>query len=270
MGGEVPRLETRLKANTMTRLSLVHRTAIHLIAACALQVWAGTSFSSDKTPATQLAAFESEGSSNLNPAWQLSTLPPDKNVAASRFEPVMLDGVSALKVSTDASYGVLSHAWQGAAPTHLSWRWRIEQPLASADLATKAGDDAALKVCVMFDQPTADIPFFQRTGLALAKSVTGQDLPNATLCYIWDARYKEGTQGANPYTARVRYIVLGGPSAVPGQWVTQKRRVADDFQQLFGQESLHTPPITAIALGADSDNTRGRSLAYISALRWLP
>ena len=122
----------------------------------------------------------------------------------------------------------------------------------------------------MFDQPASEIPFFQRSGLALARSVTGQDLPSATLCYVWDQRYAEGTQGANPYTARVRYIVLGGPQAVVGQWVTQKRRVNEDFQRLFGKESPRTPPVITVAVGADSDNTRSHSLAYISQLRWLP
>ena len=246
------------------------QNAIYLIATCALLTWANPAFSLETPSPKQLSAFEVEGSAALNPAWQLSTLPADKGIGPSHFEPSVLDGVAGLKVTTDASYGVLAHAWQGATLPYLSWRWRVDQPLGAADLTTKAGDDAALKVCVMFDQPLADISFLQRTGLALARSVTGQDLPSATLCYVWDQRYREGTQGANPYTARVRYIVLGGPSAVLGQWSVQKRRVSEDFQRLFGQESPRTPPVTAVVLGADSDNTRGRSVAYVSALRWLP
>jgi hypothetical protein len=258
----------------MTISQPARKTALYLIAACAILAGASASFSLENPVAaqlpTQLSAFVSEGSASLNPAWQLTTLPADKGIAPSRFEPTVVAGVQSLKVSTDASYGVLAHVWQGATPAVLSWRWRVDQPLAAADLATKAGDDAALKVCVMFDQPLADIPFLQRTGLSLARSVTGQDLPSATLCYVWDQRYPEDTQGANPYTARVRYIVLGGPGAALGQWTLQKRRVNDDFQRLFGQESPRTPPVTAVVLGADSDNTRGRSLAYVSALRWLP
>ncbi len=146
----------------------------------------------------------------------------------------------------------------------------MDQPLARADLATKTGDDAALKVCVMFDQPGADIPLLQRASLALARAATGQDMPSATLCYVWDSRYPAGTHGANPYTARVRYIVLDGRGAAPCQWLTQRRQVADDFQQLFGGESPHTPSVIAVAVGADSDNTQDKSLAYLSHLRWLP
>ena len=150
----------------------------------------------------------------------------------------------------------------------MNWRWRLEQPLTAADIHTKAGDDAALKVCVMFDQPLADIPFFQRAALGLARTATGQNLPSATLCYLWDSRYPAGTHGPNPYSARVRYIVLNGAESSTGQWVSQRRRIADDFALLFGQETKALPPITAIAVGADSDNTQGSSLAYLAQLRW--
>jgi len=138
-----------------------------------------------------------------------------------------------------------------------------------ADIATKAGDDAALKVCVMFRQPLEDIPFFQRTALALARAATGQDIPSATLCYLWDSRYPAGTRGANPYSARLRYMVINGAETPPGQWQQQRRRIAADFATLFGTESATLPPIMAVAVGADSDNTQSNSVAYVTQLRWL-
>lgn len=219
---------------------------------------------------TALAPFGVAGSAALHPAWHDTGLPGNKKTPGTRFESVTLAGESVLKISTDKSYGVLTHAWHGPAPAQLEWRWRVDAPLTHADLATKAGDDAALKVCVMFNQSATDIPLLQRAALALARTATGQDLPAATLCYVWDNRYPALTQGANPYSARVRYIVLQGPTAPTGQWVTQRRRVADDFQRLFGQESPLTPPVLAVAVGADSDNTQDQSLAYVSQLHWLP
>ena len=209
------------------------------------------------------------GSATLHPAWRLSGL-PDNKAPRSVFEAATLNSESVLALRTHASYGVLSHAWQGAAPASLSWRWRLDEPLSQADIKTKAGDDAALKVCVMLDQPLADIPLLQRSVLALARSVSGQNLPSATLCYLWDSRYPAGTHGPNPYSARVRYIVLNGSESDAGQWVTQNRRIADDFALLFGQETLALPPVTAVAVGADSDNTQGSSLGYVAQLRRLP
>ena len=224
------------------------------------------------SPTLALAPFSDSDTTRpaLHPAWRLTGLPAKLKVPTARFEVSSAGGEAVLQISTDKSYGVLTHAWQGPAPAQLAWRWRVTQPVANANLSTKAGDDAALKVCVMFDQPLADIPFLQRAALAVARSATGQDLPSATLCYVWDARSPVGTSGANPYSARVRYIVLNGPSNPSGQWQTQQRRVADDFQALFGAESATTPPIIAIAVGADSDNTQGQSTATLSQLRWLP
>ncbi len=250
--------------------------AILKIACCALFIWPIGVFSQNSpdtaaTPAAApaLAPFARAGTTTLNPTWQLTGL-PKKKAPVSDFKPTMLDGESVLQLNTQASYGVLTHPWQGPAPDFLSWRWRLDQALTAADIHTKAGDDAAVKVCVMFDQPLNDIPFFQRAALSLARTATGQNLPNATLCYLWDSRYPAGTQGPNPYSARVRYIVLNGTESPVGQWATQRRRVADDFALLFGQETKTLPPITAIAVGADSDNTQGSSLAYLARLRWLP
>ena len=105
-----------------------------------------------------------------------------------------------------------------------------QSPLARADMAAKAGDDATIKVCVMFDQAMTAIPLLQTAILALGHSVMGQEMPHATLCYVWDSRYPVGTACANPYTARVM----------------------------------------AVAVMADSDNTKGSSVAYLDQLHWLP
>lgn len=257
--------------HTFTQRSKI---AIHFVASCVLLIWARASFSQNTAPTvsaplatSSLASFASTSGTTLNPAWQLTGLPKNK-APLTDFDPITLDGAAVLQLRSHASYGVLTHAWQGPAPDFLSWRWRLEQPLTAADIHTKAGDDAALKVCVMFDQPLTDIPFLQRAALGLARTATGQNLPSATLCYLWDNRYPAGTHGHNPYSARVRYMVLNGSESSTGQWVTQRRRIADDFALLFGQETKALPPVTAIAVGADSDNTQGSSLAYLAQLRW--
>jgi len=242
--------------------SLRRSFVFNLIATSALSIGATTAFSQN------LAPFEGGAPSSLNPAWRVSGLPGNKFPLA-QFELTTAPGEPALQLGTDGSYGVLTHTWRGKAPAELAWRWQLVQGLPLADITTKAGDDAALKVCVMFDQPLADIPFLQRAALSLARTATGQDLPSATLCYLWDTRYPAGTRGANPYSARVRYIVLNGVESPTGQWVNQRRRVADDFASLFGTESAVLPPVVAIAVGADSDNTGGTSSAYLARLRWL-
>ncbi len=247
------------------------RHAIYTIATCALFTCASAVFSQNDgaDQPSQLAPFGNAPGTGPSPAWKVSGL-PDNKAPLSQFEWRPVDGQAALALRTTASYGVMTHAWRGPAPAELAWRWRLDQPIAQADIQTKAGDDAALKVCVMFDQPMTDIPFLQRAALGIARTATGQNLPSATLCYLWDIRYTAGTRGPNPYSGRVRYIVVSGSDARLGQWVNQRRRVAEDFALMFGQETKTLPPITAVAVGADSDNTKGSSLGYLTDLRWLP
>jgi hypothetical protein len=142
-----------------------------------------------------------------------------------------------------------------------------------ADIQTKAGDDAALKVCVMFDHPLERVPFGQRTLLRIARSVSGEDLPAATLCYVWDSGHPAGLQGPNPYSQRVRFITLQGKGAPLAQWQTESRDVAADFAKLFADElpqGAAVPPVRAVLIGADSDNTGSRSVGWVGAIGWLP
>ena len=199
------------------------------------------------------------------------------DIPLTRFEVATVQGERAVKVSTQASYGTLVHDLPRMPAGRLQWRWRLDQPLSGGknmpDILTKAGDDAALKVCVMFDHPLDRVPFVERTKLRLARSLSGEDLPAATLCYVWDSTHPAGTHGANPYSRRVRFISLQGHGAPLGQWQSESRDVAADFARLFADESaadVPTPKARAVLVGADSDNTGSRSLGWVASLGWTP
>ena len=212
----------------------------------------------------------------LNPAWRFVGFPKAKaDLPPTRFEAGRVDGVPAVQVVTASSYGTLVHDWSGAAPARLQWRWRLDKPLSGgktpADILTKAGDDAALKVCVMFDHALDRVPFVERTVLRIARSVSGEALPAATVCYVWDSTHPALTQGPNPYTKRVRFISLQGSGAPLARWVQESRDVVADFATLFGDEmpaGTTTPRITRVLLGADSDNTASTSSGWVADLRW--
>ena len=208
--------------------------------------------------------------------WRFVGFPKSKaDIPATRFEWANVQGERALKVSTRASYGTWVHDLPKVNPGRLLWRWRLDQPLtggkAVADILTKAGDDAALKVCVMFDHPLDRVPFAQRTVLRIARSVSGEDLPAATLCYVWDSVHPAGLQGPNPYTQRVRFITLQGKGAPLAQWQAESRDVAADFAQLFADElpaGAAAPSVRAVLVGADSDNTGAQSVGWVQGLDW--
>jgi hypothetical protein len=209
--------------------------------------------------------------------WRFVGFPKSKaDIPATRFELAEVQGERALKVSTRASYGTWVHDLPNINPGRLHWRWRLDQPLtggkAVADILTKAGDDAALKLCVMFDHPLGRVPFGQRTLLRIARSISGEDLPAATLCYVWDSVHPAGLQGANPYTQRVRFITLQGQGSPLAQWQTERRDVAADFAKLFADElpaGAAVPQVRAVLVGADSDNTGAQSVGWVQALAWV-
>jgi len=200
------------------------------------------------------------------PPWAYAGL-PQQQPPPTRFALVPLDGQTVLRVEAERSYGNLLHPLPGTPAGRLSWRWRVDRALPAADLRHKAGDDAALKVCAMFELPRERVPFVERQLLRLAESRLGEPLPNATLCYVWDQRLPTGSVLPNAYTRRLRFITLGGEV---GRWQAVSRDLAADFVLAFGDEAPAAPPLRAIALGADADNTGGHSLGFIEALRLEP
>lgn len=203
--------------------------------------------------------------------WVVETL-PDQRLPVTAFRVVRIDGGQALRIEADASYGnLVQRLNRPAGPAGLSWRWRVDRLNRAADLRSRQADDTSAKVCVMFDLPIERVPFVERQLLRLARTRMGQPLPAATVCYVWDTLLPAGTRIDNAYSRRVRYLVLRSGAAPGRGWVAEQRNLAEDFHQLFGDESPRAlPAITAVALGADADNTGGRSLAYVADLRLEP
>lgn len=200
------------------------------------------------------------------PPWAYAGLPAQKP-PPTRYRVRVLDGQRVLQVEAERSYGNLVHPLANQAAGVLSWRWRIDAPLPAANLRTKDGDDAALKVCALFDLPRERVPFVERQLVRLAESRFGEPLPNATLCYVWDPSWPRGSVVPNAYTQRVRFITLDGAA---GAWQAERHDLAADFLRAFGDESKTVPPLRAVLVGADADNTGGRSLGWIDALRLEP
>ncbi|HSM23210.1 MAG TPA: DUF3047 domain-containing protein [Rubrivivax sp.] len=206
----------------------------------------------------------------LGSGWRVVTLPAQKP-PVTRYTAERVDGRHALRVEAAASYGNLVYVLPGvAAPRSLRWAWRVQQPNAAADLRTKGGDDSAAKVCLSFDLPLDAVPFVERQLLRLARSRTGENLPAATLCWVWAGPEERGALLDNAYSRRVRYIVLRNANDTPGQWQSESRDVAADFLRAFGDESPTVPPLTAVIVAGDADNTGGRSLAHVAELAFAP
>jgi len=199
--------------------------------------------------------------------WTVGTL-PKQTKPVTQFSITTLDGRPALKIEANESYGTLSHTLSadGPAARVLAWKWRVDQPILKANLKKRRGDDTAVKVCAMYDEPDNKVPAADRAFLSLARKQAGRKVPAATVCYVWDSRLPTGTVLPNAFTNRVRYIVLRSKESPLASWAEESRDLHADFQKLFGNETNVVPPLVAIVIGGDADNTHSHSLAYVADL----
>lgn len=206
----------------------------------------------------------------LGAGWRVAGLPGQK-APLTRYTVAEVDGRPAVRLEAVASYGNLVFDLPGqGAPQRLRWSWRMERPNAAVDLARKEGDDAAAKVCLAFDLPLEQVPFFERQLLRLARSQASEKLPAATLCWVWGHAEARESVLPNPYSRRVRVIVLRNRDDAPGRWFDEERDVAADWRRTFGDESAQLPPLLAAIVAADADNTGVTSLAQVAGLRFAP
>ena len=255
----------KAEANHAARRPTVH---FKLLAAAALL--AGLAGPAPAADGSAIVPFTSAKVGDPPAGWKFATLP---NKQPTRFTVVDLDGTHVLKAEADNSYGNLVHSMRAPSSekSTLAWRWRVDKLVEEADLKTRAGDDGAAKLCVFFAFESANLSFNDRAKLALAKSVTGEDVPTETLCYVWDNKLPANTTLINAFSSRIRMIVLESGAKNLGQWVTQKRNLGVDYQRVFGDESGGKfPDITGVAVQADADNTHGKGLSYFGDIAFTP
>ncbi len=206
------------------------------------------------------------GTEALAAPWHFVGL-PNQTKPRTQFSVQRLDdGNRALRVVADLSYGNLVHPLAGSNAAVLSWRWRVDEGAPRGDLRTREGDDVALKVCAMFDLPLDAVPFLERQALRVARMNSADPLPAATVCYVWDNQLPRETALDNAFSRRIRQIVLRGQGAASRQWFSEQRNLRQDFLRLFADEATVVPPLVAILIGADADNTKGRSLGHVMDL----
>ncbi|HMN75711.1 MAG TPA: DUF3047 domain-containing protein [Burkholderiaceae bacterium] len=244
-------------------------TSLARIATCALLATAASAMAAD---GAALTPFKEAGSP---PApWHVVGLPGQtpQSKPFTQFSVVEIDGRKALRVEAVQSFGNLVHPLKWTAPTAvLAWQWRVDEPVPNADLRVKQGDDTALKVCVSFDLPIDQVPFLERQLLKVGQSKTDEPVSTANVCYVWGAKLPIGTMLDNAFSRRTRYIVLQSESSGLKQWKTERRDVNADFEKLFSDESPgKVPAVTAVGIGADSDNTKGHSLGYVADIVLKP
>lgn len=173
----------------------------------------------------------------------------------------------ALRIDVDQSAAVLVYRF-AAGPQRvqrLSWRWRADG-FPPGEPGVRSRDDFAARLYLMFDYPIERVPVARRWLLRAARAIHDPALPAATLVYLLHDRPVGPGPIDSPYSSRVR-MLLPRPQAQAGRWYQESRDLAADFQAAFGAEyGAGLPPIEAIAVGADGDQTGARFSAWFGDL----
>lgn len=202
----------------------------------------------------------------LPSGWRIER--PNPNTTPTHYQVRDWDGATAIEAQAANSMALLARrlSIDLAVTPILCWRWRVDAPLKTADMTRREGDDFAARVYLSFDLPPGQLDIATRAGLAVARLMHGDALPDAAINYVWDNRHPVGTWQANAYTAQARLLVLRTGAAEAGRWVTERRDVGADFQAAFGHAPLR---LTGLALASDTDNTGETAHAGFADFRFV-
>jgi len=145
----------------------------------------------------------------------------------------------------------------GALPKRIRFSLFVPALNPQFNLKEKGEDDAVARLILSFEGDRSQ-QWSARDHIVseLSSLIAGKPLPYASIMYVWDSRYPVGSVIPNPYTSRIRQIVIeSGPDRL-NQWVDFDRDIEADFQKAFGEA-----PGALIGLGLMSDsNNSGASV----------
>lgn len=132
------------------------------------------------------------------------------------------------------------------------WRWRVVELISAADNQDRYSEDAPARLMLFFEGDRHRLPLREQLLMETAQLLTGQELPFATLMYVWENRFAPETLLRNAFTEQVRMIVVGTGRDRIGTWKRFERNYVADYRRAFGTEPGR---LVGIGIMTDTDNT---------------
>jgi hypothetical protein len=142
----------------------------------------------------------------------------------------------------------------------IEWRWRVPRDSGAGGAHGASRASPPVRLSIAFDGDPAKLDFDDRAKLRLAKALTANGLPFASLLYVWMSREPVETIYSSPHTDRVRHVVVESGEQHLDQWVSVRRNVLEDYRRAFGHEP---GDIVAVGIMTDyGDNGAPRRALY--------
>lgn len=216
-------------------------------------------------PASGLAATPWTRASSTAPdapAWQHYKLPGKQ---PSQFSYVHKDGRHAMAAHSSSSASMVRQAVR-IEPAELGsvrFSWKVPDLIAQADMALRETDDSPVRIVLAFEGDRSRFSGKNAMLSELARTLTGEEMPYATLMYVWCNTRPAGSVIINPRTDRIRKLVVDSGTGELGRWRDHVRDVQADYRLAFGEEP---GPLRVVALMTDTDNTNSALTAWYGAL----
>ncbi len=122
------------------------------------------------------------------------------------------------------------------------WEWRTETPVHAGDLRQREGDDAPVRVVVVFED-------------------------GRMLFYSWGNTEQPGERFHSWTGASRAVVVLRNAQDATGSWHGERRDPFADYRDAFQRAPQ---PIVAVGVSADMDMLGGRAVAEVRGFSWEP
>jgi hypothetical protein len=247
-------------------LYLLMLSTLLALAGCAgfgggsVQDESGQAFDPNKLPAQdELPKFSAETARNGMPnGWNFYRIAPYKKNTVYRLESYQGRTVLSASSKTSASGLAVKLRPRQVNNLWLQWEWKALSAIPEADNAERYNDDAPLRILVAFDGNKSKLPLKEKMNFEMANLISGQEMPYATLMYIWSGKSPVDTIIANAHTSRIKMIVVDSGWENLGSWHKHQRDLTADYKRAYGEAPGE---IIGIALLTDTDNTKSEARA---------
>lgn len=191
--------------------------------------------------------------------WNFYRIAPYKKNTVYRLENYQGRTVLSASAKTSASGLAVKLRPRSANNLWLQWEWKAISAIPNADNVEGSSDDAPLRILVAFDGNKSKLSLKERLNFEMANLISGQEMPYATLMYIWSGKTPVDTIIPNAYTGRIKMIVVDSGWDNLGQWHKHQRDLAADYKRAYGEVPGE---VIGIALLTDTDNTKSETRAF--------
>ncbi len=207
---------------------------------------------------TSAPALSADLSSSAQASWKPMHLPGKRK---TQFTHTTHDGRPAVLATANSSVSMFRR--QLSIPADdlgaLKFSWKVPSLIHAADMGQRELDDSPVRIVLSFEGDRSRFSHKNRMLSELSLALTGEELPYATLMYVWCNQCKAGDVIVNPRTDRIRKMSVESGVGNLGRWLDYERDIRADFINAFGEEP---GALTGIALMTDTDNTQSKATAW--------